>query len=415
MDGVKGWLIPLLLCALPGSALAERAVQSSPEQLRALQQRMEALRDELNQSENAQREARDELRGSERAISDATRALRDISSQRKEVEAVLVQTRNSVRAGEELLQAQQARLARLLRGHQRAGEADALRHLLSGSDPNQSARDLQYLRSLSRSQLTLMNAHRDTLARQRELIAQQDAQLEQLRTLEAQQEREHARLQSEHDIRRKVLERISTQLRTERQELATLKRDEARLGRLIEALSRKSVRTPVRPQTTPAATATTPSADSADSHGADDGGPTVHASAVDHGGQPFPKLRGKLPWPATGELARRFGAQGSDGGTPLRGIFIRAASGDVRAVAGGTVVFADWLRGFGNLIIVDHGDHYLSIYGNNEALLKQVGSTVRGGDAIASIGSSGGASESGLYFELRHQGQALDPLKWVSR
>lgn len=411
---MKGWLIPLLLCALPGTALAERAVQSSPEQLRALQQRMEALRDELNQSENAQREARDELRGSEKAISDATRALRDISSQRKEVEATLVQTRNSVKAGEDLLQVQQAQLARLLRGHQRAGEADALRHLLSGSDPNQSARDLQYLRSLSRSQLVLMNTHRDTLARQRELVARQDAQLEQLRALEEQQAREHARLQSEHDVRRKVLERISTQLRTERQELATLKRDEARLGRLIESLSKKSVRTPARPQPNQAATAT-PSTDAAETRGADGSGPAVHATPIDNGGQPFPKLRGKLPWPATGELARRFGAQGSDGGTPLRGIFIRAASGDVRAVAGGTVVFADWLRGFGNLIIVDHGDHYLSIYGNNEALLKQVGSTVRGGDTIASIGSSGGASESGLYFELRHQGQALDPLKWVSR
>lgn len=411
---MKGWLIPLLLCALPGTALAERAVQSSPEQLRALQQRMEALRDELNQSENAQREARDELRGSEKAISDATRALRDISSQRKEVEATLVQTRNSVKAGEDLLQVQQAQLTRLLRGHQRAGEADALRHLLSGSDPNQSARDLQYLRSLSRSQLVLMNTHRDTLARQRELVARQDAQLEQLRALEEQQAREHARLQSEHDVRRKVLERISTQLRTERQELATLKRDEARLGRLIESLSKKSVRTPARPQPNQAATAT-PSTDAAETRGADGSGPAVHATPIDNGGQPFPKLRGKLPWPATGELARRFGAQGSDGGTPLRGIFIRAASGDVRAVAGGTVVFADWLRGFGNLIIVDHGDHYLSIYGNNEALLKQVGSTVRGGDTIASIGSSGGASESGLYFELRHQGQALDPLKWVSR
>lgn len=411
---MKGWLIPLLLCALPGTALAERAVQSSPEQLRALQQRMEALRDELNQSENAQREARDELRGSEKAISDATRALRDISSQRKEVEATLVQTRNSVKAGEDLLQVQQAQLARLLRGHQRAGEADALRHLLSGSDPNQSARDLQYLRSLSRSQLVLMNTHRDTLARQRELVARQDAQLEQLRALEEQQAREHARLQSEHDVRRKVLERISTQLRTERQELATLKRDEARLGRLIESLSKKSVRTPARPQPNQAATAT-PSTDAAETRGADGSGPAVHATPIDNGGQPFPKLRGKLPWLATGELARRFGAQGSDGGTPLRGIFIRAASGDVRAVAGGTVVFADWLRGFGNLIIVDHGDHYLSIYGNNEALLKQVGSTVRGGDTIASIGSSGGASESGLYFELRHQGQALDPLKWVSR
>ena len=78
------------------------------------------------------------------------------------------------------------------------------------------------------------------------------------------------------------------------------------------------------------------------------------------------------------------------------------------------MVFADWMRGFGNLLIVDHGGSYLSIYGNNESLLKQTGDTLRGGEVIATVGNSGGNPESGLYFELRHQGQPLDPLKWVS-
>jgi septal ring factor EnvC (AmiA/AmiB activator) len=95
-------------------------------------------------------------------------------------------------------------------------------------------------------------------------------------------------------------------------------------------------------------------------------------------------------------------------------VFIRASGGgEVRAVAGGEVVFSDWLRGYGNLIIVDHGDDYLSVYGNNDALLKELGDDVSGGDAIASVGSSGGAPESGLYFEIRHRGQPLDPLLWV--
>jgi septal ring factor EnvC (AmiA/AmiB activator) len=345
---VKGWVTGILLCMVSGASLAERAVQSGPEQLRALQQRMEALRDELNQSESAQREARDELRASEKAISDATRALRNISSQRKDIEAALAETRRNVAAGEERLAIQQARLTRLLRGHQRAGEADALRHLLSGSDPNQSARDLHYLRSLSRSQLDLMNSHREALAYQRELLARQDEQLAQLRMLEGEREMERKRLASEHDVRRKVLERISTQLRTERRELATLKRDEARLGRLIEALSKKSVRTPPRPPSTGGSK--TPE-DPEPARGPEGGGPVVQSVPVDHGGQPFVRLRGKLPWPASGELARRFGAQGGEGGTPLRGIFIRATAGDVRSVAAGTVVFADWLRGFGNLIM----------------------------------------------------------------
>ena len=96
-------------------------------------------------------------------------------------------------------------------------------------------------------------------------------------------------------------------------------------------------------------------------------------------------------------------------------MFIKAAEGsDVRAVAAGRVVFASWLRGFGNLIIVDHGSQYLSIYGNNQSLLKRVGDAVKGGDQIASAGNTGGIEESGLYFELRHRGKAFNPAGWVN-
>ena len=96
-------------------------------------------------------------------------------------------------------------------------------------------------------------------------------------------------------------------------------------------------------------------------------------------------------------------------------MFIRADSGaEVKAIAPGRIVFADWLRGFGNLAIVDHGDGYLSVYGNNESLYKAVGQPVKAGETIASVGNSGGNLETGLYFELRHLGQPVDPLKWVS-
>ena len=116
-----------------------------------------------------------------------------------------------------------------------------------------------------------------------------------------------------------------------------------------------------------------------------------------------------------GELTGRFGAPRGAAGTEAKGVFIRAPEGEpVKAVAGGQVVYADWMRGFGNLMIVDHGSSYLTIYGNNDALLRQVGDSVRGGDVVASVGNSGGNPETGLYFELRHQGQPLDPLKWVS-
>jgi septal ring factor EnvC (AmiA/AmiB activator) len=98
-----------------------------------------------------------------------------------------------------------------------------------------------------------------------------------------------------------------------------------------------------------------------------------------------------------------------------KGLFITARAGEeVRAIADGRVVFADWLRGFGNLLIVDHGDAYMSLYGNNEALYKRVGDIIHGGEPIAAVGASGGNADSGLYFELRHEGRPLDPLDWVN-
>ncbi|MFZ3288467.1 MAG: peptidoglycan DD-metalloendopeptidase family protein, partial [Telluria sp.] len=97
-----------------------------------------------------------------------------------------------------------------------------------------------------------------------------------------------------------------------------------------------------------------------------------------------------------------------------KGVFIKADEGsEVKAVAAGRVVFASWMRGFGNLIIIDHGSEYLSIYGNNQALLKHEGDAVKGGDSIASAGNTGGNEESGLYFELRHRGKEFDPASWI--
>jgi septal ring factor EnvC (AmiA/AmiB activator) len=132
-------------------------------------------------------------------------------------------------------------------------------------------------------------------------------------------------------------------------------------------------------------------------------------------GNAFAALRGKGKLPVKGELAATFGAKRADGPS-WKGIFIKAGEGsDVRAAGAGEVIFADWMRGFGNLIIVDHGGQYLSIYGNNQSLLKRPGDRVKAGDVIATVGNSGGNEHSGLYFELRHQGRAIDPLAWLNR
>ena len=128
----------------------------------------------------------------------------------------------------------------------------------------------------------------------------------------------------------------------------------------------------------------------------------------------FEALRGQLRLPVRGDLVTRLGSKRGDGPS-WKGVFIKTEEGaEVKAIAGGRVVFAEWLRGFGNLIIVDHGNQYMSIYGNNQAVLKHAGDVVKTGEVIANAGNSGGNEQSGLYFEMRHQGRAFDPMGWVS-
>jgi septal ring factor EnvC (AmiA/AmiB activator) len=123
----------------------------------------------------------------------------------------------------------------------------------------------------------------------------------------------------------------------------------------------------------------------------------------------------QVPAPVKGEVQGKFGAQRPDGGL-WRGIVLRAPEGTpVHAVAAGRVVYANWLAGFGNIMIVDHGAKYLSVYAYNQSLLKQVGDMVQAGDTIAAVGATGGQVEPGLYFEIRHQGTPVNPLLWLSR
>ncbi len=131
--------------------------------------------------------------------------------------------------------------------------------------------------------------------------------------------------------------------------------------------------------------------------------------------RPFASLKGRLDLPVRGELMNRYGTPREETGATWKGLFIRSVAGEtVHAVADGRVVYADWLRGFGNLLILDHGSRFMSLYANNDGLLRKVGESVRGGDPIAHVGASGDNVESGLYFELRRDGKPFDPLGWVA-
>jgi septal ring factor EnvC (AmiA/AmiB activator) len=351
----------------------------------------------------------DQLREAESAISSANRRLREFGESRAETQAELAEIESQQQRLTEQTAAQQAQLARLLRRQHHAdlGGGDALQALLAGRDPNQAARDWHFLTLLSQARATLIRDLAAAAAEKRKLADATRYKVAEIARIEARQQEERATLVTKSRERQAVLKKISGEIRAQRRQIDTLQRDEQRLGKLIDALAKLAAQMPKRKPPPPAAT----------KQRAPTAAPAQPVREADTSGTTgsFASLRGKLSLPVKGTLAGRFGAARPEGGT-WKGLFIRAGEGDeVRAVAAGRVVFADWLRGFGNLLIIDHDDGFLSVYGNNHSLLRQPGDETRGGEVVATVGNSGGNPESGLYFELRLRGQVFDPMKWVAR
>lgn len=379
-----------LLCAL--LAAPAQAQTAQKDELRELRDRINALQKRLAASEETKAEAADSLKESERAISETNRRLYQLSAQRREAGAALTRLRNQARTLESDIAAEQATLGKLLYRQYVGGQSDALKLVLNREDPNEIARQLQYLGYVSRARAQMLASLRDNLANLRELSEQSRKKAAELRALEHEESRQKSRLVKEKETQKRVFAEVSGEISKSRRQLTTLRRDEQRLTRLIEQLTRELARKKPGKGIT-----------------------NRKLPSADAGTGPFRQMKGRLRLPVIGELTNRFGSPRQDSGLSWKGLFISANPGqEVKAIAGGRIVFADWLRGFGNLMIMDHGNGYMSLYGNNEALLKQVGDEARVGDTIAAVGNSGGNPDSGLYFELRFQGKPFDPLPWVT-
>lgn len=359
-------------------------------ELDALRKQLEKLESDITRSEGTRNEVADRLRESERAISQTTRGLRELATQQAQIQSELRGYREQTSRLSEEIAGMEQELGRFLYARYIAGRQGPAALLLSGENPNRIARELHYFSYVSRAQAQLIDSLRADAARLSELERQTRVKAQELAALESRQRADRKRLIGERERRQIVLNQTAAEIGRQRREVETLKRNEQRLVRLIQQLAEavKAAEAARRNDKIPLA-----------------GG---------RGGV-FSSLKGRLRLPVAGELIGRFGAPIGDGGVSSKGVFIRAPSGkEVHAVAGGRVVFADWMRGFGNLLIVDHGEGYMTIYGNNESLFKRPGDAVRTGDTVATVGSTGGSEESGLYFEIRHQGRAVDPMGWVS-
>lgn len=360
--------------------------------LSSLRGRIKELQKAVDSTEDKKVDATDALKQSEQAISNANRRLRELARQKEDVGATLDRLQHESIATQGRIGKQQALLGRLLQHYYLQGQHDPLKILLNQQDPSQIARQLHYYRYFSRERATLISGLRQNLQHSQEqarIYQEKDTELKQI---ESEQTRQKAQLEQEKAARKTLLNRINQKIAAQRHEIGRLQRDEKRLTKLIERLSKLA-----RPKARKSPSLRNNSLPS----------PQASNSA-------FHQLKGKLHLPIRGELFNHFGSPREDSGATWKGLFIKSPAGqEVKCIANGTVVFSDWLRGFGNIAIVDHGDGYMSLYGNNETLYKQAGETVKAGDAIAAVGNSGGIAETGLYFEIRYQSRPFDPLGWV--
>lgn len=383
----------LILSAWPAWA----ALDDKQGELKDLRARLNQLQEELEKTSGEHAEAADALKQSEQQISSVSRSLRGLDHEVRRLGNELARLQGDHARTEAELRDQQARLAELLRQRYYQGGEDGMRLMLSGRDPGEISRNLYYYTYIGRARAALIAEQRDTLARLASLRAQIEEQKVRVAKVQLERQAQVRALEGVKSAREQMLSKLSSQIRQQRKEIKTMQQDEARLARLIERL-RKLAATPKPTDRKPKPGQRVDSVASAALAGVD-----------------FPRLKGRLAFPVAGEIVARFGQAREGGGPSWKGLFIRTRErADVRAVATGQVVFSDWLRGFGNLLIIDHGGGYLSLYSNNESLYKQPGDRVRAGDVIAAAGNTGGQEDTGLYFELRHQGKPFDPMNWVA-
>jgi len=455
-----------------GANLQSRQAEAKAQQSR-LRERIRTLQKDIDQHEVSRKDAASALKASESSISDLDRRLAELADQQKAAEADLARLKKQLAEQNQTLEKRQHELAEQLRSQYASG-LSPWTALLSGDDPQEIGRELGYLSYVSQAQAKAVRAVDEALEKLAGLQTQTQARQRELAQVADETKVRRAQFEEQKQERQRVLDKISEQLKAQRAQADTLQGDQQRLGRLItgleqaiakqaeearlaeqrrqeearrkleaerlaaqqaeqarqrreeEALSQarnqqeaarlareqararevaeeQQVQEQRRARIAQEQAERQKEAESAASR-------RPAASADDLQG-----LRRNLPFPVKGQVQGRFGAERPDGGL-WRGVVLRAREGaQVNAIAPGRVVYADWLQGFGNILILDHGAQYLSVYAYNQSLLKQVGQIVSAGEAVATVGATGGQVESGLYFEIRHQGKPVNPLLWLAR
>jgi septal ring factor EnvC (AmiA/AmiB activator) len=373
--------IGLALAIAPASATGDTAAQRQAE-LEALQARIGEIRRAVEGVRGRHDEASRALRSAEEEVGRLGRVLRHTDGEIREHEGRLERLRREQGDRRRDIDDEREALSRQIQGAYRAGREEQIKLLLNQEDPAAFGRMLVYYDYLNRARTERIERIAGHLRRLDELAGEVDAALSGLARARERQRTELQAMESTRQRREQAVGEVERRIRGRGQELTRLEEDEAELQRLIRNLQDALSDIPARLRE----------------------------------GRPFSELRGLLPWPTNGRVRQGFGDSRAGGRMRWRGLLIEASEGsDVQAVSHGRVAYAGWLQHYGLVMVLDHGEGYLSLYGHNRSLYREVGDWVNPGEIIGSVGDSGGRDRSGLYFEIRRGSDPVDPVAWLNR
>lgn len=377
-----------LLAALSGAAAQGEAASSSEraaqkpssalkanKELAATLEKLNALKTWFSDAEKKRALWQQDIQSADREVAQLGRKVADLKDAEREIEKKQAQLAREAKALDDKRATERVRIAEHLNAAFRMSGQDFFKLLLNQENPEQFDRMIRYHQYFSTERGKTLQGYRDTLAAIETNRADAALASAKLKAQQAATAEEQKVFSNQLEERKKLVAGLDRSTRSKEAERKRLNRDSARLRDLLTELAKRS--------------------EKAD-------------------GQEFAALKGSLPWPTKGTLRSRFGQPRADGRLRWQGSYMVTEAGEIiRSVHRGKVVFAEWLRGFGLLTIVDHGNGYMSLYGYADVLLKAPGDRVESGEQIANSGRSGGQDQDGLYFEIRKDGKPVDPAAWL--
>ena len=419
-------LIALTLTCLLQPAFADERAHTQ-QQLEATRQDIGELKKLLGKLQEEKSGAQKDLRSTETEIGKLEKQVEALQQELKKSEGELLRLDSEKKKLNSAKVEQQRLIAIQARAAYQGGRQEYLKLLLNQQNPEKFARTLTYYDYLSQARLAQLKGFNETLRQLANVESDINTQQAQLLTQKSSLDSQRAELDKVRADRQQVLAKINADVKNRDQKLQAREQDQADLAKVLktieETLARQAREAEEARQKALIAQqeaekkrqreAESVATDAPRKVVKSTPGALVSSAGVSYGG-PFSQARGKLPWPVVGRLLARFGeSRGDDARAKWDGVMISANAGtQVHAVHGGRVVFADWLRGAGQLVILDHGNGYLSLYGHNQTLLKSAGDIVKAGDVISTVGNSGGQATPALYFAIRQQGRPSDPAQW---